>query len=68
VTTHGHPVAVPANAARGNARNKDHGHLGAAESGDSSGTSDGADTHQLLSAGTSDGTLSSPGPLNVCFF
>ncbi|CAD6257799.1 unnamed protein product [Miscanthus lutarioriparius] len=50
VTAHGHPVAVPANAARGNAGNKDHGHLGAAESGDSSGTSDGADTHQLLSA------------------
>jgi len=68
VTAHGHPVAVPANAARGNAGNKDHGHLGAAESGDSSGTSDGADTHQLLSAGTPDGTLSSPGPLNVCFF
>jgi len=68
VTAHGHPVAVPANAARGNAGNKDHGHLAATESGDSSGTSDGADTHQLLSAGTSDGTLSSPGPLNVCFF
>ncbi|CAD6259972.1 unnamed protein product [Miscanthus lutarioriparius] len=65
VTAHGHPVAVPTNAARGNAGNKDHGHLGATESGDSSGTSDGADTHQLLSAGTPDGTLSSPGPLNA---